>query len=164
MDQDDVEQLVTYSCEQCSKCEECKRTPRITANSLQEAREQKLVEDSVKFDLINKKVEVIFPFLKNPNTFLAEKHQGPNNLRQARTIYMTQCKKGDLDKAGTRLTHTDLIEQGFMVKLMDMLIDCQKLVGEAPFNHYYPWFIVSMDDSICTQRRIVVDPSSTGLN
>ena len=117
-----------------------------------------------KFDFINHKVEVIFPFLKNPNTFLAEKHQGPSNFRQARRIYMTQCKKNDMDKAGTRLTHADLIECGFMVKLLDMPIDCQKLVREAPFNHYYPWFIVSKNDSISTPRRIVVDPLCTGLN
>ena len=76
---------------------------------------------------------------------------------------MTQCKKSELDKDGTRLTHADLIER-FMVKLLDMPIDCQKLVREAPFNHYYPWFIVSKDDSISTPRRIVVDPSCTGLN
>ena len=64
----------------------------------------------------------------------------------------------------TRLTHADLIERSFMVKLLDMPIDCQKLVREAPFNHYYPWFIVSKNDSISTLRRIVVDPSCTGLN
>ena len=73
---------------------------------------------------------------------------------------MTQCKKSDIDKAGTRLTHADLIECGFMVKLLDMPIDCQK----ASFNHYYPWFIVSKNDFISTPRRIVVDPSCTGLN
>ena len=74
VDQDDVEQLVTYRCEQCSKCEECRKTPRTTAISQQEAREQKIIEDSVKFDFVNQRVEVIFPFLKNPNTFLTEKH------------------------------------------------------------------------------------------
>ena len=94
----------------------------------------------------------IFPFLKNPNTYLAEKHQGPSNFRQARRIYMTQYKKNEL------------VKHGFMVKLLDMPIDCQKLVQEAPFNHYYPWFIVSKNDSISTPRRIVVDPSCTGLN
>ena len=83
--------------------------------------------------------------------FLTEKYQGPS-------------KKSEIDKAGTRLTHADLIEQGFMVKLLDMPIDCQKLVSEAPFNHFYPGFIVSKDDSISTLRRIVVDPSCTGLN
>ena len=164
VDQDDVEQLVTYRCEQCSKCEECRKTPRITAISLQEAREQKIIEDSVKIDFANKRVVVILPFLKNPNLFLSEKHQGSSNLRQARRVYMTQCKKSELDKAGTRLTHADLIERGFMVKLVDMPTDCQKLVHEAPFNHYYPWFIVSKEDSISTPRRIVVDPSRTGLN
>ena len=77
---------------------------------------------------------------------------------------MTQCKKSEIDKAGRRLTHADLIERGFMVKLLDKPIDCQKLVHEALFNHFYPWFIVSQDDSISTPRRIVVDPSCTGLN
>jgi len=49
VDQDDIEQLVTYRCEKCSKCEECKKTPRLTAVSLQEAREQKIIEESVNF-------------------------------------------------------------------------------------------------------------------
>ena len=36
---------------------------------------------------------------------------------------MSQCKKSELDKAGTRLTHADLIDRGFMVKLVDMPTD-----------------------------------------
>ena len=164
VDQDDIEQLVTYRCEKCSRCEECKKTPRLTAISLQEAREQKIIEDSVKIDLTNKKVQVILPFLKNPNVFLSEKHQSSSNLKQARRVYISQCKKSELDKAGTRLTHAELIERGFMVKLVDMPTDCQKLINDAPFRHYYPWFIVSKEDSISTPRRIVVDPSRTGLN
>ena len=77
---------------------------------------------------------------------------------------MTQCKKSELDKAGTRLTHADFVNRGFMVKLVEMPTDCQKLMDEAPLRHYYPWFIVSKEDSISTPRRIVVDPSRTGLN
>ena len=164
VDQDDIEQLVTYRYTKCSQCEECKRTPRLAAISLQESREQKIIEESVKIDLLNKMVEVILPFLKNPNIFQSEKHQASSNMRQARKIYITQCKKSELYKAGTRLTHADLIDRGFMVKLVDMPTDCQKLVNEAPFKHYYPWFIVSKEDSISTPRRIVVDPSRTGLN
>ena len=159
VDQDNVEQLVTYRCEQCVKCEACRKTPQITAVSLQEAREQKIIEDSVKFDFINWRVKVIIPLLKNPNTFLTEKHQGPTNLRQARKIYMTQCKKSNIDKAGTRFTHADLIERGgFMVKLLDIPIDCQKLVREAPFNHYYQWFIESKNDSISTREELWLTP------
>ena len=33
---------------------------------------------------------------------------------------MTQCKKSELDKAGTRLTHADFVNRGFMVKLLEM--------------------------------------------
>ena len=164
VDQDDIDQLVTYRCDNCAKCEECKKSPRITAQSLQDAREQEMIEKSVRIDFKEEKVFVNFPFLKNPNEFLSSRHNSNSNYHQAKRIYLTQCKKNDIDKEGTRLTHKDLVDRGFMVKLEDLSTDSQKLINNAQFRHFYPWFIVSKSESISTPRRIVVDPSCTGLN
>ena len=164
VDQDDIDQLVTYRCENCAKCEECQKSPRITAQSLQDAREQEMIEKSVRIDFKEEKVFVNFPFLKNPNEFLSSRHNSNSNYHQAKRIYLTQCKKNDIDKEGTRLTHKDLVDRGFMVKLEDLSTDSQKLINNAQFRHFYPWFIVSKSESISTPRRIVVDPSCTGLN
>ena len=164
IDQDDVDQLVTYRCNTCVKCLECKKSPRLTTISLQESREQELIEKSVRISLEDAKVIVDFPFLKNPTEFLTKKHGSSSNYKQAKRIYLSQCKKNEMDKIGTRMAHKELVERGFMVKLSELSDDSQKLINEAPFRHFYPWFIVSKIESISTPRRIVVDPSVTGLN
>ena len=164
VDQDDVDQLVTYRCNSCLKCQECKKSPRLTTISIQEAREQELIEKSVKIDIENSKVTVDFPFLKNPTEFLTKKHGADSNYYQAKRVYISQCKKSEMDKIGTRMAHKELVERGFMVKLSSLSDDCQKFIQTAPFRHFYPWFIVSKIESISTPRRIVVDPSCTGLN
>ena len=164
VEQDDIDQFVTYRCEKCAKCEDCQKSPRITAQSLQDAREQEMIEKSVRIDFKEEKVFVNFPFLKNPNEFLSSQHNSNSNYHQAKRIYLTQCKKNDIDKGGTRLTHKDLVDRGFMVKLEDLSTDSQKLINNTQFCHFYPWFIVSKIESISTPRRIVVDPSCTGLH
>jgi len=164
INEDDTTDLVSYRCEECMKCETCKRSPRLIAISVQEAREQQYIESSVKIDLGAKRVVVTFPFLRNPIKFLSEKHKGTSNYKQAHTVYLSQCKKPDRDKGGMKLAHDDLVERGFMVKLSDLPENYQKLIQTAEFKHFYPWFIVSKMDSISTPCRIVVDPSMTGLN
>ena len=164
INEDDTTDLVSYRCEECMKCETCKRSLQLIAISVQEAREQQYIESSVKIDLGAKRVVVTFPFLRNPIKFLSEKHKGNSNYKQARTVYLSQCKKPDRDKGGMKLAHDDLVERGFMVKLSDLPENYQKLIQTAEFKHFYPWFIVSKMDSISTPRRIVVDPSMTGLN
>ena len=48
LDQDDIGDTVSFRCPGCSKCLTCKKSQRITAVSLQEAREQVIIEQSVK--------------------------------------------------------------------------------------------------------------------
>ena len=48
LDQDDVGDTVSFRCPDCAKCLNCKRSQRSNAVSLQEAREQVIIEQSVK--------------------------------------------------------------------------------------------------------------------
>ena len=51
IDQDDQDQIVMFQCSTCSPRITCKRSPRITAISLQEMREQQVIEPSVDLDI-----------------------------------------------------------------------------------------------------------------
>ena len=164
VNEDNSDQLVTYRCSVCAECTTCKRSPRTTAISLQEAREQDLIEASITIDQENKKVYASLPFLRNPNEFLSEKHKGKNNLRQAKSIYFSQCRKPEDEKEGMRIAHKELVDKGFMIKIQELPEEIQDMIKTAEFQHFYPWFIVKKEDSISTPIRMVVDPSCTGMN
>ncbi|XP_023338403.1 uncharacterized protein LOC111709050 isoform X1 [Eurytemora carolleeae] len=74
MDDEDSEEGGGFRCAECSKCLNCKTSSKRTAISLREAREQQLIEESVKIDVINRRVTVNYPFLKNPVEFLTAVH------------------------------------------------------------------------------------------
>ena len=161
-DDNPASEMITYRCDEYAKC--VKRSPRLNAISLQEAVEQDLIERSVKIDLENRKVIAKLPFVKNPVDYLSSKHNSSSNLRQARSIYFTQCKKPDTEKVGIRKAHAELIEKSFMIKLDDLPSKTQDMIKNAPFRHFYPWFSVLKDNSISTPVRLVVDPTCIGLN
>ncbi len=58
MDDEDSEDGGGFRCADCSKCLNCKTSSKRTAITLREAREQQLIEESVKIDVVNKKVTV----------------------------------------------------------------------------------------------------------
>ena len=164
INEDNNDQLVTYRCSKCAECITCKRSPRLTAISLQEAAEQDLIEKSIKIDFDNKKVIATLPFTKDPVQFLSTKHKGKSNMRQAKSIYFSQCRKPDVDKQGMIKAHKELVDRGFMIKLTELPSEVQGKIKTAEFSHYYPWFIVRKEDSLSTPIRLVVDPSCTGMN
>ena len=87
---------------------------------MREAREQRLIEDSVRIDLVKIRVTVNYPFLKDPVVFLSSAHKGSSNYSQVLKVYKTQCRKSEQVKDGMRKVHEDLVEKGFMVKLDDL--------------------------------------------
>ena len=164
MNLDNPDDIVSYRCKDCSQCITCKRSPRLTAISIQEALEQSYIESSVKIDFKDMKVVVKLPFMKDPIDFLSKKHNGKSNYRQAKKIYISQCRKSTTEKTGMIKAHQELVERNFMRRLQDCSPEIQDTIRNAPFNHYYPWFIVQKGDSISTPIRLVVDPTLSGMN
>ena len=70
LDKDDIGGTVSFRCPECSKCLTCKKSQKSTAVSLQEAREQVIIEQSVKICEENNTVIAKYPFLKDPVEFL----------------------------------------------------------------------------------------------
>ena len=164
INQDDPEGLISFRCSSCAACITCKKSPRTNAISLQESREQEVIEKSVSINLEKATVQVKLPFMVDPVPFLRKKHGADNNFKQACSVYRSQCKKPDRMKEGMRQVHEDLVEKGFMKKLSCMNSEVKQLIKDAEFVHYYPWNIVENEGSISTPMRMVVDPSMTGLN
>ena len=163
-DDNPANEMITYRCDECAKCITCKRSPRLNAISLQEAVEQDLIERSIAIDMENRKVIAKLPFVKDPIEYLFIKNNSNSNIRQARSIYFTQCKKSMVEKEGIRKAQAELVERGFKIKLNELPGKTQEMILNAPFRHFYPWFSFLKDDSLSTRVRLVVDPTRSGLN
>ena len=93
--QDDQGQLVTFKCSVCSQCITSKKSPRTTAISIQEKREQEIIEKGVDVDLDSQKVTVRLPYIVIPVKSLTKKHRADNYYKQAKQVYISQCRKPD---------------------------------------------------------------------
>jgi hypothetical protein len=164
MDEDDIPAIKDARCEKCANCPACKLSSRAKTQSLQEAFEQEVIENSVAVDLESSKVWVDLPFIKKPVEFLTDRHKTSDNLRQAMSVYRSQCMKPEQVKEQIRIAHSELVEKGFIVPFSSLPEDQQKMIEDAPFKHYYPWRAVYKPGSVSTPVRLVVDPSMTGLN
>ena len=164
LDEDDIPVIKDTRCDKCANCPTCKLSSRAKTQSLQEAFEQEVIENSVAVDLDDRKVRVELPFIKRPVEFLTKRHSGSDNLYQARTIYRSQCKKPEEVKVQIRATHQELVDKGFMVPLSSLPEDSQQLVRDASPRHFYPWRDVYKPGSVSTPCRLEVDPSCTGSN
>ena len=160
----DTDEGLGFRCAECDKCVTFKTSSKRKAISLQEAREQKFIENSVLIDTRNKKVIVNYPFIRDPVEILSDRHHGQNNFAQAEQVYLSQCRKSNLVKEGMRKVHKDLVYKSFMVKLENMENYKQDLVINATFQHFNPWRLVLKADSVSTPVRMVVDPTMKGFN
>ena len=74
IDQDYQDQMVTFRCSICTQCITCKISPRTTAISIQEKKEQEVIERSVDVDLEAKRVIVRLPYIVDPVMSLTKKY------------------------------------------------------------------------------------------
>ena len=87
LDQDDIGDTLSFRCPDCSNCLTCNKSQRSNAVSLQEPREQVIIEQSIKICEETNTVIAQYPFLKDPVKFLFARHTGTNNKDQALKVY-----------------------------------------------------------------------------
>ena len=167
----DLDPLVSYRCKNCQSCEECRASVRSKTISQLELIEQTVIEKSVRIDRIQRRVFVSLPFMKDPIPYFKSKfakyipfRNKGSNYGQAFKRFRAQCKKPDHIKEGIRKTFSDLLERKFVIKLSEAVDSARSIVEQSEVLHFYCWDAVIKDDSISTPVRMVVDPSSTGLN
>jgi Pao retrotransposon peptidase/Integrase zinc binding domain len=164
VDEMDIPDVTDFRCDVCSNCTVCRMSARLKTKSLQESFEQEVIEKSVRLDSDNDQVVVTLPFIKDPVPYLTNKHGGPDNKKQALSVYRSQCMKSPEVKEQLRKTHKDLVDQGFMQNISELDPEKQSLIHKADFRHFYLWRAVFKESSASTPVRIVVDPTATGLN
>ena len=131
-DQDNIfAPMVNYRCPVCRKCTDCIKSEKKRAISINEAREQAIIENSVEVDTSQRSIVVKLPFITDPVEFLEKKFNAKSNYNQARAIYNQQCKKSSPEKEGIRNAFNSLAESGFIMKLADLPDSVQHSVRDG---------------------------------
>ena len=161
---DEEEDDTMLRCEACQQCRVCSKSAKSKAISIQEAYEQKCIEDSVRFSVEEERIYVKLPWLRDPGVVLSKKHKGNNNYAQALKWYQTMCRKPKEVKESLIRTHNDLVDQGFMCEY-DKLSPKQKAaIKSSPFQQYMCWNVALKPDSKSTPYRLTVDATISGVN
>jgi hypothetical protein len=147
--------VVDYRCTVCRNCTDCKRGEQLEHLSLQEEKEQMLIESCVRLDKEAKTVYSKLPFIKDPDSSLT------SNRRVAEKILDTQVRM--IDKtSGTReavqKAHSKLQDKGHVVPLDSLPEEIQQDCLKG--GYFIPWRFVWNLGSLSTRLRLVYDASS----
>ena len=161
---DDEEDESPLRCDACKSCKACSKSGRQKAISIQEAYEQKCIEDSVRFSPEEQRIYCKLPWLRDPGLILTKKHKGDSNYAQAFKWFRTMCKKPPEVKESLIRTHKDLVDQGFMCEYSKLSPKQKAAIDSASFRQYMCWNIALKPDSKSTPYRITVDATVSGVN
>ena len=145
---------IEYRCAKCRSCVQCKNAEMIEKTSLQEEREQFLIEQSVKYDEERKVMTAELPFVSNPELSLSD------NFYMAKKVLDAQMKivrKAPDMIPAVLASHEKLRSRGFVAKLEDLPPDQQQLAQQS--GYYLPWRPV-YSGSLSTPCRMVFDASA----
>ena len=120
----------------------------MTATSIQEKREQKVLERSVEAQ----RAMVRLLYIVDPVKSLTKKQRDNKNFKQAKVIHITQCRKPEDMKSAMCIAHAELVSRDFMIRLTDISLDDQQFIMNALFRYFDPWRVVRKEDSITTSK------------
>ena len=99
-------------------------------------REQEVIERPVDVDLEAKRVTVRIPYIVDTVKSLTKKHRDNNNLKQAKVVYISQCRKPEDMKSAMQIAHVELVSREFMIRLTDLGVDYQQFIMNAMSHHF----------------------------
>lgn len=147
---------ISYRCIDCRNCNNCRKGEEIEMSSLQEDKEQYLIEKSIHLDVENKVCVASLPFIVPPESSLID------NQYVARKILQTQLKlidKNPESRQDVLSSFQKLKDNNFVVRL-DSLSPEQQETCMASDSYTIPWRTVSKVGSLSTPTRLVFDASS----
>ena len=156
LDGEDMGTSVAYRCPACRNCSSCRSGNILEEVSLNEEREQFIIEKSVQYDANKKQLVAKLPFTANPTEKLTQ------NLHIAKRVFGTQMKKASSDenvRLGIVAAHKKLYDRQFICKLNDLPDDVRAEV-DALVGYTIPWRTVMKESSLSTPIRMVFDASS----
>ena len=147
---------INYRCVRCRECSACKDSDRSEAISLREEAEMDLIDQSVKLDLVNKKIICSLPLRGEEKQFLT------SNYGQALKILEQQVKQYSMQQTTKELiikAFNKLFDNGHAAFLKDLTEEERELFSNKPVQYFIPWRI-AFSDSVTTPARPVLDASS----
>ena len=151
---EDFGSSIDYRCPGCRSCTRCKNSEILDRISLQEEREQFLIEKSVTYHDELKRVVAKLPFVLDPVKSLS------NNYHVAKKVLQSQLRIAAKREDGPALiirSHNKLRDRGYVERL-DKLPPEEQAAAREP-GYYIPWRTVE-SGSLSTPLRMVFDASS----
>ena len=151
---EDFGSSIDYRCPGCRTCSKCKNAEFLDRVSLQEEREQFLIEKTVKYDEQRGQVVANLPFIVDPETSLVD------NYATAKKVLQSQMRIAAKREDGAALiirSHEKLRSKGY-VERIDCLPPEERKLADQP-GYYIPWRTVE-SASLSTPLRMVFDASA----
>ena len=149
---------VEYRCISCRNCARCRSGDANEKVSLQEEREQAMIEDLVTLNVEKKVLEAGLPFIENPAEALKPNRHIAEKVFEAqmRLIQKNPEMHGDVMKS-----HAKLRDNGCVFPISEIpagdLAKMDTIPGPAVF---LPWQVVTKANSLSTKARMVYNGSS----
>ena len=148
---------IEYRCVKCRDCQDCRNAEESDKISLREEAEMHMIKQSVKLDLLNKRIICSLPVRGPERDFLT------TNRDRALKVLDQQCKKYHKDEDIKQVAvkaFRKLFDNGHAALLEDMDEEDKELFIDKDPQYFIPWRLVFKPDSISTPCRAVLDGSS----
>ena len=159
---DDLGSSVDYRCVKCRNCSDCRKGEQLEWISLQEEREQALIESCIRLDTEKKQLISKLPFIADPTISLT------SNYHIAERVLGSQLKL--VEKNPEMLpdiikSHDKLRNKGHVIAYDELPEEEKKIIEETPEPGYHiPWRTVYKTGSLTTPLRLVYDASQCTPN
>ena len=130
----DLGSEVQYRCLACRNCRACRKGGSLEAISLQEEKEQALIESSLQYDANKKALYGKLPFINDPVTHLSQ------NQHLAAKIFESQMKLLEKDPGSQDeilASHSKLVDHGYSIKEADLPKEVADKIDTIGGSGYY---------------------------
>ena len=150
---------VSYRCPTCRACSSCKNED-FEARSINEEREQALIQASVDFDPGEGKLTATLPFIKDP---AANLHDNKHVAKKILERNWSKLNRHPEEKKEVIQSFKKLYDRGFIQKVDDLNDSEKELMSKSliPSGGYViPWQVVRKRSSVSTPVRLVMNAGS----
>ena len=149
---------LTYRCIKCRNCADCRKSECLEKSSLQEEKQQALLESCVNLDVENKTLYATLPFILDPAKNLTPNKNLATKILDSQLRRL--AKKPDLIPDVLR-AHNKLRDKGHVLPIKDLPREAQQAMAASEWDGYYlPWSTVCKETSLTTPARQVFNASA----
>ena len=161
---EDAGTVANYRCERCRTCSDCKCGPLLEEVSRKEEYEQRLINESVMFNVEKKQVQCTLPLMEDPAKVLGENDK---NAKRVYRRWVSKLHENPNDLKSIIKSENKLQTRGHVEFLKNLTPEQQKMINGSPYKYVFPWRPVYNQNSLTTPARLTFDggdKTSTGYS